>query len=166
MQDGEQPARLRRQLVQAGAKHLVRQRIGARDVGRRHFDVFERGVSRPGAAGHGPERPLMLVQKRDDIDQGQVLLVVAARAGAVVEEGQFPGVGIHHTQRTQQSLGVLVDLEDRVALVAGEHPFERLAFALEPVDGLRPDHHDANPPQPITTTMAFSFATSAYDARW
>lgn len=149
-------------LVERAPQHVVREPVRDGDVAGRDLDELDRLP----LVRHRAHGPLILVHQRDRADQRQILQVVAPGAGAVVEEGQFPGVGIHHTQRTQQSLGVLVDLEDRVALVAGEHPFERLAFALEPVDGLRPDHHDANPPQPITTTMAFSFATSAYDARW
>ena len=80
-------------------------RLADGDVVERHLDVGDGCRLRL-------DRPLVLVQQRDGADQRQVLHVVAAGAGAVVEERQLPGVGIDHPQRPQEPLGVAVQLDD------------------------------------------------------
>ena len=83
---------------------------------------------------HGLDLPLVLVDQRHRVDQGQVLGVVAPRARAGVEKGQRGGVGVDDGQGAQQALGVAVPAEDGLSLLAGQQPGERPALALEPVD--------------------------------
>jgi hypothetical protein len=54
----------------------------------------------------------VLVQQGDRVDQGQVLLVVPPGPGPAVQEAQRGREGIHHRQRRQQPLGVLVKLHE------------------------------------------------------
>jgi hypothetical protein len=86
----EHPARLRRQFIEAPPQHLVRKRVRAADVLQRRLDVLD-DLSILLCC---PQDPLVLVQQRDRIDQGQILLVIAPRAGLVREERQAIGVGV------------------------------------------------------------------------
>lgn len=53
----------------------------------------------------------MLVQERDDVDQGEILFVITAGSGAVIEKRQGLGVGVDYRNRSQQPLCVLVGFE-------------------------------------------------------
>ncbi len=86
----EHPPRLRRQLIEAAAQDFVGQGIRLRDVLPRRLDVFEGRT----LLLYGPTVSLVLMQQRDRVDQGQVFLVVAPRAGFVREERELIGVWI------------------------------------------------------------------------
>ncbi len=101
----QQAASLWRQIVDGPPQHLGGQLVGHRDVFQRHLDVFDLAV----VVLDGPHRALMLVQERDGADQRQVLHVVAARAGLVVQEGQTFREGIGNQQGPEQALGIAVE---------------------------------------------------------
>jgi hypothetical protein len=86
----EQPAGLRCQLIQRPAEHLMSEGVRQRDVGRGDFDVGDL----PAGVGKGAARPLMLVQQRDRRDQRQVLRMVPPGPGPLVGEAQLRGVGV------------------------------------------------------------------------
>ena len=89
---GQHAPRLRRQLVQAAPEHFMRYRVGCLDVGQRRLDVLDAAAGDSG----GLHLALVLVQQRDRVDQAQVLLVIAPRPRAVIEEGQPVGIRVHH----------------------------------------------------------------------
>ena len=68
----------------------MRQAVGDRDVGRHDLDVLDQLAVVVELA----HRPLVLVQKRDRPDEGQVLHVVAPCPRTVVEEGELLGVRV------------------------------------------------------------------------
>lgn len=129
---GQESPRLRRQLIQAAAQHLVRDGVGLADVLGRRLDV------RDGLASieHGLHRPLVLVQQRHGVDEGEVYLMIAPRARLVTEERQPVGIRVHYRQRAQQPLGVLVQLDQARLVLPGLQPRQRAPLALKPVDGL------------------------------
>ena len=97
----EQPAGLRRQIVHGPAQHFVGQAVGDLDVLQRHFDKFHLFAVVLG----GLDRPLVLMQERHRPDQRQVLDVVAAGARLVVQEGQRFGEGIGHRAAAARGAG-------------------------------------------------------------
>ena len=110
----------------------MRQAVGRRDVVKRDFDVLD-GLA---VMGRGLYRPLVLVKQCDRADQGQVFHVIAARAGLTVQEGQLPGIRIDDKPGFQEALGVAVHFQYLLALFPGKYAFDRLLFALQPVDRL------------------------------
>ena len=91
----------------------------------------------------------MLVQERDGLDQGQVLLLVAPGSHRLVRKGQARRVRAAHGDRPQQALGVLVQLADLRAPLAPDRALSRARQPLRLVngDGLLPGlvhrEHDA-----------------------
>ena len=79
---------------------------------------------------------LVLVQQRDRVDQRQVLLVIAARARAIVEEGELVRVRIDHRQRPEQPLGVAMQADDVFPGLPREQAFQRAPGALQTVNRL------------------------------
>jgi len=88
----KQAARLRRQFIQATAKHLFDQILGKTDIFRRGFDVFQS----LGPIGNGFQRALILVKQRDGSYQCEELHVIPPRARQAVGECQLLRVGIHN----------------------------------------------------------------------
>ncbi len=86
----QQAPRLRRQLVERAAEHLVREPVRDPDVVERHLDVLEALAVVLGSL----ERALILVQQRDRADQRQVLQVIAAQPRLLVAERQLLGVRV------------------------------------------------------------------------
>jgi len=66
----QEPARLRWQLVERAAQHFMRDAIGRRDILLRDFDVRELLA----AVHHRPSWPLVLVQERDGADQREIFM--------------------------------------------------------------------------------------------
>ena len=99
----QQPPRLRRQFVQAAAKHVVRDLVGQLNIGQCDLDVFDGLLS----ALRGPfdiaqgmlYLALVLVNEGDGVDQGKVLFMVASEAGGLVGEGQESRVGVEDGER-------------------------------------------------------------------
>ena len=85
--------------------------VGHRDVVGNHFDIRQRLA----VMLDGVDRPLMLVQQRHRTNQRQVFHMVAAESGAVMQKGQPLGERVHHHQRPDQPLGILVEFADVVA---------------------------------------------------
>ena len=129
-QEQEAPG-LGRQLVQGAAQHLPGQPVGRGDVLQRHFQVLELRPA-PGPLLHGP---LVLVQQGDGLDQVQVLVVVPAGPGAVVQEGQPAGVRVDHRQPPQEPLGVAVQPQQAGALPLAGVALQGAQLPLQPVDG-------------------------------
>ena len=62
----------------------MREAVGECDVIERDLNVANESI----AVTCGAQHSLVLVQQRDRIDERQVLLVIAPRARAVIEEGE------------------------------------------------------------------------------
>ena len=126
----EEIPRLRRKLVERAAEDLVGETVGDSQVHDVDFDV---GQGLP-AVLDALERLLVLAQERHGADECQVLHVIAAGSRSGVEESELAGEGIRHQERLQEPLRVAVCFEDRLAVLPGEEPFERLRFALQAMD--------------------------------
>ena len=63
--------------------------------------------------------------------------MVAPRARLVVEEREFPHVGIGHEERLEKPLRVAVQAQDFLTLPSCQQAFDGLRFALLLVDRLR-----------------------------
>ena len=133
--EAQEAPRLRRQLIERAPQDLMRKRIGERDVLERHLDVADC----PARMLHGAQHSLMLVQERDRIDEGEVLLVIAPHARAVIEEGETVRVRVHDRQRLDEALRILVQREDPVTLGSRMQARQRPPRTLRGVDcgGLR-----------------------------
>ena len=118
----ERPA-LRRQLVETAPEDLGRKPVGGLDVGQRGTDAV---TSHPVLF----LRALVLMEQGDDVDQGEVLLVIAARSGAVGREGEALRELIHDGDRLQEALGVLHERDDLLAALSGLQARERASGAL------------------------------------
>jgi hypothetical protein len=70
-------------------------------------------------------------------DQRQVLHVVASHARELVGKRQLIDEWVHHEQRLQQALRVLMPLHDLTPALLLQQAFERLPFALQTVNRLR-----------------------------
>ena len=68
------------QFIERAAQHFVRELVGHRDVIERDFDVFQGGAGMHQRAYW----PLVLMQQRNAVDQGEVLFVFAPCAGFAV----------------------------------------------------------------------------------
>ena len=85
------PPCLRRQFIERAAQQFRSQPV-------RQGDIVERGPDERHRAARdlpGLGRPLVLVKQGDDVNEREILLMVAPGAGAVSREGQFIGIGIH-----------------------------------------------------------------------
>ena len=83
--------------------------VGHLNVVQGGFEVAQWGsLARPRRPPGGLLRALMLVQQGQRINQGQILLVIAPRAGGAIDEGQPLGVGVDNGDGFQQPLGVAV----------------------------------------------------------
>ena len=111
----EQPARLRRQLVQRPAEGLRGQAVRHGDVIERRLDV----VDSPATDHAGLHLALVLVDQRHRVDERQVFFMVSSGPGGVVEEGEPVGERVHDMEGLQQPLGVLVELEQLLPAPAG-----------------------------------------------
>ena len=92
--EAEEAPRLRRQLIERAAQHLVREPL-ASAMSSSVTSMYSIDCA---AVRRRLHLALVLVQQRDRLDQRQVLLVIAPRARAVIEEGQPLGVRIHDRQ--------------------------------------------------------------------
>ena len=72
----------------------------------------------------------MLVQQRHGIDQAQVLRVIAPQARLMIGEGEMFRVRIHHRNRLQKPLRVLVQLRQVLLVSIAQEPVQRAAQAL------------------------------------
>jgi hypothetical protein len=115
-QDTEQAPRLRRHFIERAPQHVMRQAIGQRDIVERDLDILDHLAP----DRRGLQRSLVLVQKRDRIDQRQVLGMIAAHAGGFAAERQRFGIGIDHRHRPQQRLRRLVPRPDRGGFFRGQ----------------------------------------------
>ena len=122
----QQLARLRLQLVERVHQNIAYQLAGQLDIGRRGLDVFERFA----AARVPPDFPLVLVQQRNRLDQGQELHVIAPGTRAVGGEAHFERVRVGDRKRTQQPLRVAMHGKDVDALLACPESLQRLRLAL------------------------------------
>ena len=109
----------------------MRERVGLGDILRRGFDVLDDFA----AGAQGLDGPLVLVQQRDGVDQGEILFMIAPGAGLVGEEGQAVGVGVDHGQGAQEALGVLMQGEQAGFVLPGGQPRQGALLALAAVDG-------------------------------
>jgi hypothetical protein len=100
----EQPARLRRQLVEAAAGPPCASRVAIATS----CLVASMYSMRCAAVHRALALALVLVEQRHRADQRQVLHVVAPRARRVVRELQLRRVRVDHDHRPQQPLRVLV----------------------------------------------------------
>ena len=82
------------------------------------------------------ERALVLVEQGDGVDKCEVLLMVAAGAGAVGCKAELAGIGIDDSNRFQQPLGVLEEFHGLAALFSEPEALQRAGFALHGVDTL------------------------------
>jgi len=92
LDQAQEPPRLRRQLVQAPAQHVVREAVRCRNVFARHLDVPNRFTQML----RGLHWSLVLMQQRDRADQRQVLHVIAPRPRLVIQKRQLPRERICH----------------------------------------------------------------------
>ena len=128
----EQSAGLRWEFVEAAAQDFGGDLVRGSDVfqgDRQHYD-------RAAVDGVSDGLALVLVEKCDGIDQGQILFVVAARAGASAGEGEFAGVGVGDAHRLDESLRVLHDALNVLAAFGSKDAFDRAGFTLQGVDAL------------------------------
>jgi hypothetical protein len=135
VEPGEEAPGLGRELVQRAGEDVRGQAIRGGDVGCGDLDVGERG----GPAGHGLPLPLVLVEERDRVDQGEVLLVIPPGPGPAIQEAELGSEGVHHRDGRQQPLRVLMELDQPLALGAGQEAVQGPRRPLPLVDrpGLR-----------------------------
>ena len=62
--------------------------------------------------------------------------MIAPGARAVIDEGEIAGIRIHHRQRLQQALGVLVKPQDGLPVGFRQQPLQGALVALDFMDGL------------------------------
>ena len=93
----QQPPGLGLEFIQRPSQHVIRQPVGQGNIIQGDFNVV------PGLSGPvvGPDRSLVLVQKGNRPDQGQVFEMIAAGTGFVIQKGEFGCIGILHSQWTQ-----------------------------------------------------------------
>lgn len=80
--------------------------------------------------------PLVLVQQGDGLYKRQVLHMVAPGAGFVRQERQLMRERVHHLQRSQQPLRILVQPGQITLFARGQQPLQRLRLPLHGVDGM------------------------------
>ena len=114
----------------------MRQPVRELDVGDGGLDVGQLDTR----VGDGPVGPLVLMQQRDRPDQRQVFHVVTPGPGAAIRERQPRRERVHHRQRLEEPLRVLMRLHDPCLLGGGEEAVEGLRGTLPLVDraGLAP----------------------------
>ena len=128
----QEASRLRGQLIKAAAKDFGGDLVGG-------FDVFQ------GDGEHFDFPPidlvldrfsLVLVQKRDGVDQGEVFFVVAAGSGSSAGEGEVTRKRIGDALGLDQALRVLHHSQDVFAFLVGKDSFDGPGLALEFMDAL------------------------------
>lgn len=60
--------------------------------------------------------PGLQMQQADAADEREILEMIAARPGLIVEEGQLTSAGISHVHRAQEPLRVAMHGQDAVAI--------------------------------------------------
>jgi hypothetical protein len=111
----------------------VCQLVCERDILDRHLHIAQNFAAMLGS----PHHALVLVEQCDHIDQRQILFVIAPGPRPIIQERQPVGIGVHHGQRLDQPLRVLMGFEDRLALGLGQKAGERAPLALRGVDRRR-----------------------------
>ena len=129
----QHPPRLWRQLVQRTPEHLVRQPVRQRDIRQGGLDVLE-GLA---AMSRRADRPLVLVQQRNGVDQRQVLLLIAPQPHAGRGERQLLGVRVHDREGFQQRLRCTMRGDDGFAARPGQQPLQRPRRPLPRLDRRR-----------------------------
>ena len=133
----QQAPRLRRQFIETATEHVMGNAVGESNVIERDFDVLNELRIVVICALVGFEGALMLMQESDDINQRQVLLVIAAQARGLVGEGEVVRIGIQHVERPQQALRVLVQGNQRLLVALGLQAGQRPSVALQLMNGAR-----------------------------
>src|SRR5712692_1674632 len=129
----QQPPGLWRELVERTAQGFMRQRIRCRDVVDGGFDVLHcLAVMTDALRGS-----LVLMQERDASDQREVLEMISAGSGLVIEEGKLTSEGISDVHRAQESLRIAMHGQNVVAIATRQQAFERLPLALQTMNGPR-----------------------------
>lgn len=78
-------------------------------------------------------RPLVLVKKRQRLDQGEELPVIAAGSDGVIREVDLVGEGVHDDERPERPLGVSVPLDNPLAFAGADDALNGLVVALNPL---------------------------------
>ncbi len=121
---------LGRQFIQRSSQKVRGQFVGELDVVEADLDVLDLFA----LVFDGLDGPLVLVQKGNGPDEGQILLMIPAGSRFVVAEGELFRVGIGHQERPQKPLGVAMALQGFLPLLDFQLAWERFAASLQLVD--------------------------------
>ncbi len=128
--ESQQAACLRRKFIERLPHQFLHEPVRRGDVFTRGFDI--------GKAVLGLHRALVLIEQRDGADQRQILHVVAPHARKRVGKRQFIDKRIHHEQRLQQPLSILMQADELLAPLPLQQACEGLLLALQAMNGLGP----------------------------
>ena len=129
----EQAPRLGWQFIEGTAQDFPGDAVGGDNVRQRHFNIHC-AIRR---VRGGLRLPLVLVQECQRVNQGQIFLVVAPGARAVVQEREALGKRIDDAQRSQEPLRVAVGGQDGRFVELVPQPVQRAGLALQLVDAAR-----------------------------
>ena len=114
MQLTKKSSRLRRQLVERATERGRGELVGNRDVIERGLDVFDELA----VVLHRFQRALVLMQERQGANQREVLRKISASSRAVIKKGERLRERVGDEQRPQESLRILMQLEQLRLLAA------------------------------------------------
>lgn len=100
----KQPPRRGGQIVKAPSEYVVRQPVGHGDVIECDLDVLDI----LGSDLRREDRPLVLPQQGDGLDEMQVLLVIPPRPRAIIDEPKLGSERVDDHERLQESLGIVM----------------------------------------------------------
>lgn len=118
-------------LVHRRCQRARAQPVRQLDVARQHLDVAHPALR------IRLHRPLVLVQKRNRVDQRQVLLVVATHPRCMARKLQTRRQLVHHRHGPQQPLRVLVHRHDVATLMLQAPAHKRARRALQVLNRTR-----------------------------